>query len=911
MINGNLTDSMNINAQYKRVYEHFLRQYNTKTALNPKGSLVHRNPIESVAAAVKNTGKDIVNLGNALKDGNADDHSLGRLNDVGMKLGGLGIAAYLATRKTSPRAKAMEFIGAAVFFSMMQLWQKIFIATPLKARFGVDINQKFIDSAGREKELNLDNQYTPQLRSDEELDELADKLKLPKDMEYRREYAQEKARRIALQGRTLNMLTAGVGVPVMTALVCSKIEEYIDNTVINSGLNKAWTTIGAGLDPVDAVEHFSNVVNSRARSAGFGAEAEKIIKSYADYTGSADDEFFNGLAKAFNPVGFVESNKLTKEMPDITPKVAADLKRMFHATIDEDSLSSSVIDLFMKKSTENNGVLSMKVLDPDGVAGAVTDINIDKSRLEIAIKNVIARVKNGEVEYEDTSILDALKGEEGLLVQVKNTISGLDDSVIENLKDIRTQQLLNEGKTMDEIADIFKNGDSILEDMIKSEEALFGGVTSTRNIAAVPSDIASDSNSLKTVIDQAKKRQMPAFLEKVKANFNLAKKTGAVVSTAEDAIKAIDNSSGKEYFNITDVLFNMMKPDKATLERLRSDSGFASTYIQNAFAEISKDDAKYAQIVENIKNTPVADDSAIDIMVSRIIDNCREKLDVIRHGDGLNGATGFDPNMKTMIELTDRASSSNSGLLGVIEKYTGEVIPGIDATKNRLLLALDLERRINDGTLKQQWDALQTNAPVTETFEDFVSNCRNILYNNTPNDFSNTHYIKQNGKYFARLNDILFNKPMSQTTVDILDTVKENAQNADNNVKSLVQKLNEMRISLMAIGSNGAVDYANRKNQLDVNMILDDHLKQVFNDIAGGTCSLKFQKVGKSIKDLVFENASQKFNSKTWMKIFAPLAIALVGVTFLAQLFIGRDKDIHLYTDKKTNSNPGAVNGNK
>ena len=120
-----------------------------------------------------------------------------------------------------------------------------------------------------------------------------------------------------------------------------------------------------------------------------------------------------------------------------------------------------------------------------------------------------------------------------------------------------------------------------------------------------------------------------------------------------------------------------------------------------------------------------------------------------------------------------------------------------------------------------------------------------------------------------------------------------------------------MRISLMAIGSNGAVDYANRKNQLDVNMILDDHLKQVFNDIAGGTCSLKFQKVGKSIKDLVFENASQKFNSKTWMKIFAPLAIALVGVTFLAQLFIGRDKDIHLYTDKKTNSNPGAVNGNK
>lgn len=910
MINGNLTDSMNMNAQDKRVYEHFLRQSHTKTALNPRGSLVHRNPIESVASAVKNTGNDIVNLGKALKEGEADDHSLGRLNDVGMKLGGLGIATYLATRKAAPQAKAMEFIGAAVFFSMMQLWQKLFIATPLKARFGVDINQKFIDSAGREKELHLDNQYVPQLRTNEELDELADKLKLPKDMEYRREYAQEKARRIALQGRTLNMLTAGVGVPVMTALMCNRIEKYIDDIVINNGLNKARTTIGADLDPIDAVEHFSNVVNSRARSAGFGAGAEKIIKSYADYTGNVDDEFFNGLAKAFNPVGFVESNKLTKEIPDINPRIAADLKRMFAATIDEDSLSGSVLDLFMKKSAENNGVLSMKALDPDGVAGAVTDINIDKSRLEIAIKNVIAKVKNGEVEYEGASILDALKTEEGLLVKVNSTLSGLDNAVIEDLKDIRTQQLLNEGRTMDEIADIFKNGDSVLEGMIKEQEELFGGVTTTKNIAAVPSDIASDASSLKTVVEQAQKKQMPGFIERVKANFNLAKKTGAVLSTAEDTVKAIDISSGKEYLNIADALFDMMKPDKATLERLRSDADFAYEYTQKAFETVSKDDALYEKFITSIKNTPIVGDETRDEMISRIIENCREKLDVIRHGDGLNGATGFDPNMKTLIELTDRATSSDSGLLGVIEKYTGEVIPGIDATKNRVILALDLERRINDGTLKQQWDTLQAQAPVTETFEEFVSHCRGILYNNTPNDFSNTHYMKQNGSYFARLNDILFNKPMSQTTIDVLDSVKENAQIADNNAKSLVGKLNEMRISLMAIGSNGAKDYANRKNTLNPDMITDGVLKQVFNDTAGATCSAKFQKVGKSIKNLVFENASQKFNSKTWMKIFAPLAIALVGVTFLAQLFIGRDKDIHLYMDKKPNSNPGAVNGN-
>ena len=809
MVNGNLANSMNIQAQEKRVYEHFLNQSHTKTAQDPKGSLVHRNPIQAVGAGFKNTGKDIVNLGKALKDGTADDHSLGRLNDVGMKLGGLGIAAYLATRKAAPKAKAMEFIGAAVFFSMMQLWQKIFIAAPIKARFGIDINQKFTDSFGREKELYLDNQYVPQLRSHEELEALADRLGLPKDMAYRKEYAQEQERRIALQGRTLNMLTAGIGVPVMTALTCNRIEKYIDNTVINNGLNKARTIIGADLEPQDAIDHFSNVVNSRAKSMGFGAEAENIIKSYSNYTGDVDGAFFNGLAKAFNPAGFVEGNKLTKEMPDLTTKMAGDLKAMFASSIDESSLAGSVLDLFMKKSQENNGVLSMRVLNPEGGAGTLTDINIDKARLEAAIQSVISKVKAGEVEYEGTSILDALKGE--AFVTVKGAAEGFDDAVVESLKEIRRAQLFDEGYAADVIEDMLKNGDSVLERMIKDETEMLGGVVSTKNLAAVPSDIA-DGKAISAVIEQAKKDQIPSFMEKVKANFGLAKSTGAVLSSTEDVIKAMDNSFGKEYFNIVDALFDMMKPDKKTLEMLRSDADFASDYIQKAFAEIAADDARYEALIDKIKNTPVMTDETRGGMISRIIENCREKLDLIRNGNGIKGNTGFDSNLKTLIELTDRTTSSSSGILGVIEKYAGEAIPGIDATKNRVILALDLERRISDGTLRAQWDALQTKAPVTESFEDLVAHCRAILYNNTPNDFSNTHYIKQNGAYFERLNDILFNQPMSKRTIDITDAVKENVQNADNHAKSLLQKLNEMRISLMAIGSNGTKDYANRGN---------------------------------------------------------------------------------------------------
>ena len=47
----------------------------------------------------------------------------------------------------------MEFAGAGVFFAMMNLWQKIFIATPLKLRFGVDINQNILIHKAEGKSL--------------------------------------------------------------------------------------------------------------------------------------------------------------------------------------------------------------------------------------------------------------------------------------------------------------------------------------------------------------------------------------------------------------------------------------------------------------------------------------------------------------------------------------------------------------------------------------------------------------------------------------------------------------------------------------------------------------------------------------------------------------------------------------
>ena len=59
--------------------------------LPPKGHLVKDGIMAAPAVFVKDMAYDMKALKAAWK-GNANDHQLGKLNDLGMKLGGLGIA---------------------------------------------------------------------------------------------------------------------------------------------------------------------------------------------------------------------------------------------------------------------------------------------------------------------------------------------------------------------------------------------------------------------------------------------------------------------------------------------------------------------------------------------------------------------------------------------------------------------------------------------------------------------------------------------------------------------------------------------------------------------------------------------------------------------------------------------------
>ncbi|MFI3301375.1 MAG: hypothetical protein R3Y28_08170 [Candidatus Gastranaerophilales bacterium] len=197
------------------------------------GHLIKENILSSPVNMVKDFGESLKAVKKAYK-GEANDHELGKINNLAMMTGGLAIASYLATKKTVPTTKYMEFVGFASFFASMALWKKIGIQMPAKLIHGVDIDQQYMDNYDRKKPLFLDPQFIPwNLYSPEEMGKLGNKLDVPENLHNRDEYTKEKMRKIAVQSNTLWMLTAGFATPVMSGLICNAVEKPLSSFLVN------------------------------------------------------------------------------------------------------------------------------------------------------------------------------------------------------------------------------------------------------------------------------------------------------------------------------------------------------------------------------------------------------------------------------------------------------------------------------------------------------------------------------------------------------------------------------------------------------------------------------------------------------------------------------------------------------
>lgn len=265
--------------------------------LKGKGKLVNGNILNAPLMLVRDIKYDIKSLKHAIK-GQANDHELGKINDIGMKIGGLGIAGYLYTKRPTSMTKGMEFIGLGSFLASMAIWPKLALQLPAYLIHGVNVQKEYQDSFGRKKPFYQDPQFIPwDLYSEEEIYKIGDKLGVDRNIPNRRDFIQQKMKKIAVQNNTMWMLTAGFATPIMSALICNQAEPYLTK-FFNNRQNKKADNILTNLDKYSDKKYQNHSIRKNL---------DRIIDIFADKP--VNDELIEQLTETLSE----EMDLVTKE----------------------------------------------------------------------------------------------------------------------------------------------------------------------------------------------------------------------------------------------------------------------------------------------------------------------------------------------------------------------------------------------------------------------------------------------------------------------------------------------------------------------------------------------------------------------------------------------------------------------
>ncbi len=285
------------------LFEALTHQKDKKKPETPKGYLLERNNIaKNVVQDVAYFGKDIKNTGKAIITGKSNDHALGKINDLGLKIGALAIASYLALKRGTAKKKAMEFIGGGAFLTTMAVWPKLTVAKPMEKKFGFNIQQDYVDSQGRRKKFFGDNQYLPwDLWSKEKINKVADHMGIPKDLPDREEFTKRKMQKVALQGNTWILLTSGFATPLITALVCRAAENPVEKFLVNRNIKKAANKV------VNMDSSVDKMVANKLFDSFNKQDFLNALKGFKDR--DIDSEVLTELTKYLDPIEELSKDK--------------------------------------------------------------------------------------------------------------------------------------------------------------------------------------------------------------------------------------------------------------------------------------------------------------------------------------------------------------------------------------------------------------------------------------------------------------------------------------------------------------------------------------------------------------------------------------------------------------------------
>ena len=809
---------------------------NNVKPLPAQGHLVHDSIVTVPKYFLKDAAYDI----KAIKDGfqgNANDHQLGRLNDVGLKLGGIGIATTLAARTKNPMLRIMEYAGLGAFLASMSLYPKVAINAPSRIVQGFDIGKEYIDDQGRKKTVLQDPNYVPfdMYQGEypgEDLDIIGDRMGLPRGIKNRNDLIKEQMRKIAIQNNTLWMMTAGVATPVIAALMCCGLEKMISPALESARNVKYNSQIKNALAKTTNMSDDVNSISANSLSK----EVKKIVENYKGK--ELPEAEFNNLVRMFTIEMDANASEGVKE--DLTK-----LFRNGNSYSLQDNTSDKIISSIKKNIPSRNQAVLEKIFVPTNEeASAILDKygkNITSEQL-MNIKGEFRQLFESKMAAEKGVSQEALKAYQNeVLEKISNKLQKHPSQIVDESK---IKNVVDFAKVLGE----FKENQKVL-DKCKSFKIEYAPET------VLAKSYGKFESTLLDVLDIKFKdlkqmRQSEKYTQEI-----LDKKLQELAKDDVKYQKAVEK--------LTEVMSDM--------EIKLNGKGETDSHLKDLITGIENNYNNTAKRLNNIGEFKNTIDKLVKEDVSTLsnsVENRQELFDLL---DGVKQSKYAGVNywgLKDAEQLQyakDNAkgvgSSKNLEISRIIERYQGA-----KNSFNRVLHMLDTYKRPEaEG----------------EYAKSVLAKGKEAILNATSSD----HTMKLN-----TINNPEYYKDIMRTTWNpnnIQESTKE-AMKISNNLETgdVAGRFAKYLKRFQDVIANNDIDFTKPYH------ILDGGAPKQYTK-SELTRMSKFNLIAQNSVDLVKNAAERRYGNQKWLRVASAIGGTVVGATILAQFGFGKIRNPH------------------
>ena len=806
--------------------------------LPAEGHLVHDTLLSIPKFWLKDIAYDIKSVKNGL-NGTANDHQTGRLNDVGLKLGGIGIATYLASRTTDPKMRVMEYVGLGTFLASMSLYPKIAINAPSRIVQGFDIGKEYIDDQGRKKSVLQDPNYIPMDMyrgeyTDEDLQLIGDSMGIPRGIKNRNDLIKEQMRKIGIQNNTLWMLGAGFATPVMTALICCGLEKVISPAMMMVRNSRYNSNISNALKLTqDMTVNVADIESNK-----LSKNVEKLLSEYKDK--ELPKEKFDALVKMLSDETDVKIAEGVKE--DLTKL----LKSEKNAFVLSENLSDDISNIIKETVVGRNTATEKEVftLTKEEIQQALrnatgSDAKYMTQEQLYNFKGELKRIFGAKIEAQTTNRNALYMQQNNIIENIANSIqknpsSFLSENAMKDITDFA--KVMGDFKAKDKMIDKCKSfkvehaPETVLARYYKKyENAIF-------DILDIKYKDLKQMKESEALTKEILEKKIEAFVKDEARYEKGIKKLANVMSEMEIALHG--EFETESY--IKDIITAYENNFNKTAQRINN---IGKNKFAKTINKLVKDD------VDELGNTIKSREDLF-----KLIDGTKEPPKMVKTGDyGTDAAAYAKEHSKGV------GSSRDMRINRTIER-----IQGVRNTQQRLLHTLDFFKR---------------EVPADGYQKELNGKIKDVLLTATSSD----HTLKLDTLHNPELyKDIFYegwDKGIQKATENAIgDSVMEKG--------NILARFQGYMKRFRDVMGNNSIDFMQPEHKLNnAGAMNSEYTYEV------GTRMQKFNLVAQNPVDFFKKAAKTRFENQKWLRIASAIGGTVLAATILAQFAFGKVKN--------------------